>query len=85
MNELAREVRAPARSHPHYGTCGRCGLLKHVTPDGVLHDHNRYRARGTVVTAQRCPGSGERYLERTADDPRAPDLLAILQPRESQD
>ena len=57
----------------------RSGVFRLFTPDGVLHDHNRYRARGTVVMAQRCTGSGEHYLERTADDPHTPDLLTVLQ------
>lgn len=53
------------RSHPHYGTCPGCHQLKHVTADGLVRDHNWYRANGTVVSSLRCTGSGARYLERT--------------------
>jgi hypothetical protein len=55
---------ATVRSHPHYGTCGTCLQLKHVTADGLVRDHNRYRATGTVVSPLRCSGSGTRYLEQ---------------------
>ena len=54
---------ATPRLHPYYGTCGVCRQLKHVTPDGLVRDHNRYRATGTVVSPLRCAGSGTRYLE----------------------
>ena len=54
---------ATTRSHPHYGTCRGCRRLKHVTADGLVRDHNSYRATGTVVSPLRCPGSGSRYLE----------------------
>lgn len=54
---------ATTRSHPHYGTCSGCHLLKHVTPDGLVRDHNQYRATGTVISPLRCSGSGARYLE----------------------
>ena len=54
---------ATPRSHPNYGTCRDCHQLKHVTADGMVRDHNRFRATGTVVTPLRCSGSGARYLE----------------------
>jgi hypothetical protein len=54
---------ATPRSHPYYGTCSGCRQLKHVTAEGLVRDHNRYRATGTVVTPLRCSGSGNRYLE----------------------
>jgi hypothetical protein len=59
---------ATPRSHPYYGTCGGCHQLKHVTPDGVVRDHNRYRVTGTVVSPLRCTGSGARYLESLEPD-----------------
>lgn len=52
-----------ARSHPHYGTCPGCRQLKHVTADGLVREHNRYRATGTVVSSLRCSGSRARYVE----------------------
>lgn len=48
-----------------YGTCPVCARLKHVTPESTLRLHNRFSARGTVVTAQRCAGSGTQSLEST--------------------
>lgn len=53
------------RSHPHYGTCGGCRQLKHVTAGGLIREHNQYRVTGTVVVPLRCSGSGARYLEST--------------------
>lgn len=52
------------RIHPHYGTCGSCHQLKHVSADGLVREHNSYRTTGTVVSPLRCAGSGSRYLER---------------------
>jgi hypothetical protein len=46
-----------------YGTCPACERLKHVHVDATVRLHNSYSARGTVVVAQRCPGSGELSLE----------------------
>ena len=71
LDRAASEVRsevneATTRSHPYYGTCSGCRQLKHVSRHGVIHDHNRYRATGTVIVQLRCAGSGERYLESTA-------------------
>jgi hypothetical protein len=43
-----------------YGRCAYCDEIKHVTPDGVLHDHNTYDTTGTAPVAVRCPGSGTR-------------------------
>ncbi|MFR9801176.1 hypothetical protein ACL02T_02605 [Pseudonocardia sp. RS010] len=48
-----------------YGTCPVCAQLKHVTPESTLRLHNRFSARGTVVFAQRCAGSGAPSLEST--------------------
>jgi hypothetical protein len=59
---------ATTRSHPHYGTCSGCHQLKHVSADGLVRDHNRYRVTGTVVSPLRCNGSGVRYLERAEPD-----------------
>jgi hypothetical protein len=49
-----------------YGTCPECGNLKHVTPEATVRLHNRYQARGAVVAALRCAGSGEPSVEETA-------------------
>lgn len=57
---------ADAPAHPSYGTCGGCQQLKHVTADGLLRDHNRFEANGTVVSPSRCSGSGTRYIEADA-------------------
>jgi hypothetical protein len=46
-----------------YGTCPECGALKHVTPEATLRLHNRYQARGSLVSALRCAGSGEPSVE----------------------
>jgi hypothetical protein len=46
-----------------YGTCPECGRLKHVTAQSTLRLHNRFAARGTVVEAQRCAGSGAPSVE----------------------
>ncbi|WP_344413037.1 hypothetical protein [Pseudonocardia ailaonensis] len=46
-----------------YGTCPVCVRLKHVHLDATLRLHNSYSARGTVVVAQRCAGSGELSME----------------------
>ncbi len=58
LDRAAPEVRSDPctndstpRSHPHYGTCSGCHQLKHVTADGLVRDHNRYRVTGTVVVA----------------------------------
>ena len=48
-----------------YGTCQVCERLKHVHRDATLRVHNSYSARGTVVSAQRCPGSGAPSVEST--------------------
>lgn len=50
-------------AHPSYGTCGGCQQLKHVTAEGLVRDHNRFEATGTVVSPSRCSGSGTSYLE----------------------
>ena len=44
---------AATRTHPSYGTCGGCQQLKHVTAEGLLRDHNRFEATGTVVSPSR--------------------------------
>ncbi|GAA4686969.1 hypothetical protein GCM10023215_23210 [Pseudonocardia yuanmonensis] len=49
-----------------YGTCPVCARLKHVTPESTLRLHNRFSARGTVVSAQRCAGSGAPSVESGA-------------------
>lgn len=54
---------APLR-RSRYGRCDGCGQLKHVAPDGVLYDHNRYRVHGTSVAVVRCTGSGARPVEQ---------------------
>jgi hypothetical protein len=51
------------RLHPQYGTCGGCRQLKHIRPDGRLRDHNRFAARGTLISPLRCSGSGAPALE----------------------
>jgi hypothetical protein len=51
-----------------YGRCGDCDELKHVTPEGVVHEHNRYHTRGTALIASRCPGSGGRPVGSTRDE-----------------
>ena len=51
-----------------YGRCGDCNELKHVTPDGVVHVHNRYRTSGTTLVALRCPGSGSRPVDAKQDE-----------------
>lgn len=58
---------AATRAHPSYGTCGGCQQLKHVTAEGLLRDHNRFEATGTVVSPSRCSGSGTRYTEFEPD------------------
>jgi hypothetical protein len=57
-------INPPAR----YGRCGDCGELKHVTPEGVMHEHNRYGTRGTSLVASRCTGSGSRPVDPTRDE-----------------
>jgi hypothetical protein len=47
-------------SRARYVRCTGCNEIKDLTPDGLLRAHNRYRANGTSVTVQRCPGSGLR-------------------------
>jgi hypothetical protein len=54
--------------HARYGRCGDCGELKHVTPEGVVHEHNSFRTRGTELVATRCPGSGDRPVDPTRDE-----------------
>jgi len=56
------------RLHPHYGTCDDCRQLKHVTADGLVHDHNKFRSTGTAVASLRCGGSGTRYQEHPGSD-----------------
>jgi hypothetical protein len=51
-----------------YARCSGCAEIKDLTPDGLLRDHNRYRADGTSVEVERCPGSGRRPQEA---EPRA--------------
>jgi hypothetical protein len=51
-----------------YGRCGECEELKHVTPEGVVHEHNSYFTRGTALVASRCPGSGSRPVDPTSDE-----------------
>ena len=46
-----------------YGTCPECGRLKHVTAEAFLRLHNRFEVRRTVVSAQRCAGSGAPSVE----------------------
>jgi len=47
-------------SRAQYARCPACSEIKDLTPDGLLRDHNRYRADGTAVEVERCPGSGRR-------------------------
>jgi hypothetical protein len=59
---------ASSSTHPQYGTCGGCQQLKHVAADGLLRDHNRFEATGSVVSPLRCSGSGTPYLEHSGPD-----------------
>jgi hypothetical protein len=43
-----------------YARCADCDEIKGLAADGMLHDHNRFRADGTSVAVARCPGSGRR-------------------------
>jgi membrane-bound inhibitor of C-type lysozyme len=54
---------AATENGPAYGTCAGCQQLKHVTTEGLVRDHNRFEATGTVVFRSRCSGSGARYQE----------------------
>jgi hypothetical protein len=59
------DVNAP--SAVQYGRCGSCDEIKHVAPDGLLHDHNSYDTSGTAPVAIRCPGSGTRPVDLGAE------------------
>ncbi|MDT7707970.1 MAG: hypothetical protein QOG20_3577 [Pseudonocardiales bacterium] len=60
---------ATSTLHPAYGTCVGCQQLKHVTADGLVREHNRFEATGTVVSPSRCAGSGARSVEAGGPDP----------------
>ena len=46
------------RLRTQYGTCDACCQLKHVHPDGRVREHNRFAAHGTLISPERCSGSG---------------------------